>query len=268
MTNLRKLFSISNLPSLDKELILCHILKIERVDLYKKSDIEIQDKTNKAFTDLVKKREEGFPLAYITGIKPFWDDEFQVNESTLIPRPESELLVETAISFDLENCSLLELGTGSGAIGMSIAKEKPFWTCTLTDKSFEALSVARENMKALNLKNSVLIQHDWHKRWLFEPMDLIISNPPYIYRNDLDGDEDGIWFEPPSALFSEKKGLADISTIVKNSVTFLKENGKLLLEHGFDQKDPINKMANQNDYSDVSFLKDLNGKWRVACLTK
>mgnify|MGYP003326567160 FL=1 len=121
---------------------------------------------------------------------------------------------------------------------------------------------------ALNLKNSVLIQHDWHKRWLFEPMDLIISNPPYINRNDLDGDEDGIWFEPPSALFSEKKGLADISTIIKNSVTFLKENGKLLLEHGFDQKDPINKMANQNDYSDVSFLKDLNGKWRVACLTK
>ena len=156
---------------------MCHILKIERVDLYKKSDIEIQDTTNKAFTDLVKKREEGFPLAYITGIKPFWDDEFQVNESTLIPRPESELLVETAISFDLENCSLLELGTGSGAIGMSIAKEKPFWTCTLTDKSFEALSVARENMKALNLKNSVLIQHDWDKRWLFGPMDLIISNP-------------------------------------------------------------------------------------------
>ena len=268
MTNLRKLFSISNLPTFDKELILCHILKIERVDLYKKPDIEIQDTTNKAFTDLIKKREEGFPLAYITGIKPFWDDEFQVNESTLIPRPESELLVETAISFDLENCSLLELGTGSGAIGMSIAKEKPSWTCTLTDKSFEALSVARENMKALNLKNSVLIQHDWHKRWLFEPMDLIISNPPYIYRNDLDGDEDGIWFEPPSALFSEKKGLADISTIIKNSVTFLKENGKLLLEHGFDQKDPINKMANQNDYSDVSFLKDLNGKWRVACLTK
>ena len=123
-------------------------------------------------------------------------------------------------------------------------------------------------MKALNLKNSVLIQHDWDKRWLFGPMDLIISNPPYIYRNDLDGDEDGIWFEPPSALFSEKKGLADISTIIKNSVTFLKENGKLLIEHGFDQKDFIDEIANQNDYSDVSFLKDLNGKWRVACLTK
>jgi release factor glutamine methyltransferase len=99
-------------------------------------------------------------------------------------------------------------------------------------------------------------------------MDLIISNPPYINRNDLDGDEDGIWFEPPSALFSEKKGLADISTIIKNSVTFLKENGKLLIEHGFDQKDFIDEIANQNDYSDVSFLKDLNGKWRVACLTK
>ena len=156
MTNLRKLFSISNLPTLDKELILCHILKIERVDLYKKSDIEIQDTTNRAFTDLVKKREGGFPLAYITGIKPFWDDEFQVNESTLIPRPESELLVETAISFDLENCSLLELGTGSGAIGMSIAKEKPFWTCTLTDKSFEALSVARENMKSVSYTHLTL----------------------------------------------------------------------------------------------------------------
>ena len=111
MTNLRKLFSISNLPTLDKELILCHILKIERVDLYKKSDIEIQDTTNKSFTDLIKKREEGFPLAYITGIKPFWDDEFQVNESTLIPRPESELLVETAISIDSVSYTHLTLPT-------------------------------------------------------------------------------------------------------------------------------------------------------------
>ena len=206
----------NKIDSPDAEIIFQHVLKIDKAKIYSDIKKEINKKDLSSIDLIVEERLKGKPLAYLIGKKGFWKNSFIVTPDVLVPRPETETLVDAILKENLQGKTLLELGTGSGAIGMSIAKEKPFWTCTLTDKSFEALSVARENMKALNLKNSVLIQHDWNKRWLFEPMDLIISNPPYIYRNDLDGDEDGIWFEPPSALFSEKKGLADISTIVKN----------------------------------------------------
>ena len=156
-------------------------------------------------------------MAYLINQKGFWKNDFYVDSSVLIPRPETELLVEKILEHNLDGKDLLELGVGSGIISISLGLEKEKLNLLGTEKSLNALMIANKNLIRLQAKNIVFINHDWNSKWLFPKMDYIVSNPPYVDENELEGDEDGIWFEPKEALFSKDEGMKDLKTIISKA---------------------------------------------------
>ena len=253
---------------LDAELILGFVENKRREKIFSNLNSFLNDKKIDLFRKLVEKRKNGFPLAYITGKKDFWKSEFKVNSSVLIPRPETELIVEEVLKQNLTNKKILELGTGSGNISISIMKENPNVKIYATDKSIKALLVAKNNSKLNKTEKIIFINHDWNEDWLFPSLDIIISNPPYVDKNSLNKEADGVWHEPKEALFSKKSGLFDIQVILEKSFNILKTEGKIFIEHAPFQAEKISEFSKKIGYKGIIHKKDLNKDIRISIATK
>ncbi len=217
------------------------------------------------FESVLKRRLKGEPIAYITGHREFWSMNLKVTADTLIPRPETELLVELAVaSLSNDCCNVLDMGTGSGAIALAIASEKPNCQVLASDISEAALIVARENARSLSLSNVNFIQSDWGKSIPQQKFNLIVSNPPYIETNDSHLQQGDLRFEPSIALSAKGNGLADLQTVVDYAKQNLKSSGKLLMEHGFEQHRSVKKLLNQAGFKKVEGWRDIFGNYRVT----
>ncbi len=253
---------------LEAEILISYSLGNKREFLYSNPKHKISNSEFSKISILLEKRLKGVPVAYLTEKKSFWKNEFYINDSVLVPRPETETIMESILREDLNNAVLLELGTGSGILALSIAQENPSSAIFATDISIDALEVSKKNSLNMGCKNVIFINHDWNNEWLFPNLDYVISNPPYVDKKSLLGNEDGLWHEPETALFSEANGLFDLNVIIKKSYAFLKPQGKLFLEHAPSQKDAIVKMSKQNKYSNIEHIKDLNEDFRVSIIQK
>lgn len=211
------------------------------------------------------RRCHGEPLAYITGRWWFWDLELEVAPCTLIPRPDTELLVEQALELVLPpNAKVLDLGTGTGAIALSLAKARPDWQVTAVDYSDEAVALAKRNCERLGLNNCLVQQSDWFSALTGQQFQLIISNPPYIDADDHNLQQGDVRFEPRSALVAPAHGLADLAIICAKAPQYLTENGWLWLEHGYQQADAVQKLLLEAGFSAVCSRKDYAGQWRIS----
>jgi release factor glutamine methyltransferase len=253
-------------PILDAEILLMYVLKISRAQLYT-HDRQFTQEEQQQFQDLLERRIKGEPIAYLIGHKEFWSLGFVVTPAVLIPRPETELLVEKILSlFPAKTASLCitDLGTGSGAVALSLAVERPHWIIYAVDKSAAALRVAQENAKRFNISNVIFIESDWCKGLPTRQFDVIVSNPPYVEQQDkhlLQGD---VRFEPKSALVAGEDGLQDIRQIIVQASQILKPRGLLLLEHSPEQVSAILQLLHQSGFEHVSVIKDLAGLERVT----
>ena len=261
-------------PRFTADVLLAHTLKVRRLDLYLQYDRPLDQGELAKFKVLIRKRASGEPVAYITGIKGFWEHEFKVSPHVLIPRPDTETLVEKALAF-LSNVQgtpqVLELGVGSGAVIISLAKAFPDMTCFATDLSQDALDIAKENAIDMACDNLLFLAGSWFSPFKEEPMfHLIISNPPYIPSADIaDLQPEVQHFEPHLALDGGFEGLDFLSIIISEGERFLLPGGALMLEMGFDQKNGVKALAMQSgDYQSIEFIKDLAGHDRVAVLKK
>ena len=247
-------------------LLLRHALDVPDAWLIAHRDDAIDVAQAEAFRNLIERRARGEPVAYLTGTRGFHDIELQVAPGVLIPRPETELLVELAlqrIPADAD-CNVADLGTGSGAIALAIARARPQARVVATDASGAALDVARGNAERLRLGNVEFRQGDWYAGLAGEPFDVIVSNPPYIAEGDPHLREGDLRFEPAAALASGADGLDAIRVIVRGAREHLRNGGWLLLEHGFDQGADVRDLLLDHGLAEVFTQNDLEGRERVT----
>ncbi len=265
--SISELTGYSDSARLDADLILCHVLSIPRTAIITQDQMALEAEQIKQVQQLIEKRKQSYPIAYITGSRSFWDLDLKVTKDTLIPRPETELLVEMALSLyaEDENIQLLDLGTGSGAIAIAIAKARPNWNVVASDKSSAALSVARHNIEKYQLKNISLVTSQWFDDIpTKQKFDLILSNPPYIESNDPHLQQGDVQHEPRSALSSGIDGLDDIRLLIPSAYDYLKTKGWLWLEHGFDQAQRIKDLFDNYHYTNIKQILDLAGHTRIS----
>jgi len=252
---------------IDAELLLMHVLSVPRAWLVSHGSDEIDAAKRATFEALIARRASGEPVAYITGVRGFHAIDLRVTPDVLIPRAETELLVDLAlrrIPVDTE-CRVADLGTGSGAIALAIAQARPRAEVLATDASATALDVARGNAARLDLRNVAFAQGDWCVA-LDESraFDLIVSNPPYIADDDPHLRQGDLRFEPHVALASGADGLDAIRVIVRDARRHLRSGGRLLLEHGFEQGAAVLALFTQHGYSEIFTERDLEGRERVS----
>jgi len=253
-------------PRLDAEVLLMHVCSLDRSSLITRNETALTGKQLNMLENLLHRRKRGEPVAYITGTREFWSMELEVTPGTLIPRPETELLVEKALEHiprDTE-WTIADLGTGSGAIALVIAKERPRCRVMATDISLAALEVARPNAKKIGLTNVDFRAGDWFAPLVGETFDMLVSNPPYIRADDPHLKQGDLRFEPATALVSGADGLDAIRHIVRHAREFLSPDGWLLFEHGWDQAEAIGDYLRQQGYRDIVCHTDLTGHARVA----
>lgn len=257
----------SDSARLDAELLLGKILGKKRSYLFAWPEQELTLDQQLAFQSLITQRLQGTPVAYLLGHREFWGLELEVSTATLIPRPDTELIVQLALE-RLANHSaptLLDLGTGTGAIALALATERPEAKIIATDKSVEALAVAQRNQQKLQLKNVSFLVSDWFNALAhIDRFDMIISNPPYIAETDPHLRQGDLRFEPRSALSSGVDGLRDLSHLIQTAPSYLKATGWLLLEHGYDQRSAITQLLKTTGYTEVACYQDLAGNDRVS----
>lgn len=262
----------SDSPRLDLEVLLCHILGKSRAWLYTWPEHELNPDHQAQFDTLFKRRLQGEPVAHLTGSREFWSLPLKVNRATLIPRPETEVLVEVALAlcetspaFQQQQApSVLDLGTGTGAIALALASEQPRWQITAVDRMPAAVALAEENRAALGFNNARILQSDWFDALQDERFDLIVSNPPYIDPQDPHLREGDVRFEPLSALVAEERGLADIRIIAEGARAHLNHRGWLLVEHGWEQGKGVRKLFSECGYTDVETRLDYAGRERLT----
>ena len=248
---------------LDIELLILDLLKIDKNILYREDPV-LSSRQLKELEALVRRREQGEPLAYILKSKGFWSLDLFVDENVLVPRPETEIIIEKILeSFDTSEKTVLDLGTGSGAIGLSLSKERKDWGVFCSDISFDAIKVARKN-KYKNEVDAIFINSDWLEAYADNTFDIIVSNPPYIDPDDPRIHSDGLKYEPIHALISDQKGLKDIETIICQSQEVLVNKGSLFIEHGHDQSGEVELLLEKYNFSDIRKFQDLNGDDRVC----
>src|SRR5918996_5657561 len=233
MAEAEQRLSASPTPRLDAEVLLCKALKIARGHLYSAPEEKVRPEQQIYYHRLITERMQGVPIAYLIGWREFWSLRIEVNRHTLIPRPETEHLVEAALDLVRAQGSsiIADLGTGSGAIALAIASEYPDTQITATDLSGEALEVARQNAVRLGLHNIQFRRGDWCEALVGERFDLILSNPPYVASNDPCLGQGDLRFEPPEALLGGKDGLTAIRRIIAEAGGYLRPGGWLVLEH-------------------------------------
>ena len=250
----------------DAHSILAHVLGGNRAWLAAHAEDRLTRAQAASFFALAKRRREGEPVAYLTGTREFWGLALAVTDAVLIPRPETEALVEFALSVlpaDHET-RVLDLGTGSGAIALALAHERPRAHVLATDHSREALDVAQENARRLGLNNVNFQASDWYTCVPEWEWDLIVSNPPYVAPGDPHLSEGDLRFEPPVALTAPDAGLAALRAIVMGAYARLVPGGWLIVEHGFDQSDPVQTLFQSAGFAKITPLRDLAGIPRIA----
>lgn len=260
-----KLSTISDSAKLDARLLTCHACKTEQTQLISHPEQEITAEQEKIFESNLNRRCEGEPLAYITGKKEFWSLDFKVNEHVLIPRPETELLVELTLKeiLNLKTPRILDLGTGSGAIAISLANERKDAKVLATDISPQALDIAKKNAKQ-HKTEIIFIQSIWYEKLAEKMFDVIICNPPYIAEDDLNLERYVYQHEPSKALISDKNGLQDLEIVIAGAKQHLGAAGYLAVEHGFQQADKVQKLFKQFEFSSIQTHKDLAGLERAT----
>jgi release factor glutamine methyltransferase len=261
-----RLNAVSTSPQLDAEILLHAITGIHRAMAYARPEQILSNEQMEDLQLVLVRRERGEPIAYITGTQEFWSMPLDVSPAVLIPRPETELLVERALELvSLEHPSrVLDLGTGSGAIALAVAHARAHAQVIAVDLSQDALAVAAGNRRALAIGNLELKQSDWFSGLHGERFDVIVSNPPYIAIDDPDIAPDVAAFEPALALIAGPTGLEAIERIARDACHHLLPNGWLLLEHGWKQGAEVRSALVQHGYSHVRSRSDLAGHDRVT----
>lgn len=255
----QQLFKVSDTPKLDAEVLLCHVLEKDRSYLISWPEKEIEGSQLKKFQHLLEQRQQGHPVAHIIQQREFWSLNFQVSNDTLIPRPDTELIVEKILNnhAELPAKSLLDLGTGSGAIAVAIASERPQWNIIATDQSLNALQLAEKNALQHGINNIKFKPGNWFEAIDDQRFDIIVSNPPYIAESDPHLNQGDVRFEPSSALVSGADGLNDIRLITQHARQHLNSNGMLIIEHGYDQKKAVHSIFEQAGFKDIQQHHDL-----------
>lgn len=250
---------------IDAIYLLTHVLKTNTAWLFLHHDEMLTDAQQQGFFELTKKRSQGLPIAYLTKTRGFWALDLMVNEQVLIPRPETELLVELALKILPEDqvCHIADLGTGSGAIALSLAHERPNWQIDAVDLSKEALNIATLNAQNLQLNNIHFYHGSWCQALPHQNYDAIISNPPYLSQNDPHLQQGDLRFEPKMALASGITGLEAYELIIKQAKNYLKPKGLLMLEHGFEQRAALSYLLEQANYQNLQVFDDYQNHPRV-----
>ena len=279
----KKLTGYSTSPRIDCEVILSTAIEQTRTYLYTWPEKTLSDHQQKIFLQNLDRRINGEPIAYIVGQKEFWSLSLFVNESTLIPRPESELLVEVTLELLSDVSSeciaavkIADLGTGTGAIALALASENSQWQVWGLENNKNALELAKKNQQQLDLPNVTLLLSDWFSalsekesdeesfQKLVQPFNIIVSNPPYIDINDKHLQEGDVRFEPLSALVADNHGLADIEIIIRQASAYLLQSGWLVFEHGNQQAEAVAGCFKKYGFQNVFTRNDLAGHPRVT----
>ncbi|MEX6501728.1 peptide chain release factor N(5)-glutamine methyltransferase [Pseudomonas zhanjiangensis] len=270
MASIESLLSAADLPDsptprLDAELLLANALGKSRSYLLTWPEREVAAEPAARFAADLKRRRAGEPVAYILGRQGFWSLELEVAAHTLIPRPDTELLVETALELlPATPAAALDLGTGTGAIALALASERPAWRVTGVDRVAEAVALAERNRQRLKLDNVAFIESQWFSALAGRRYHLIVSNPPYIAASDRHLGEGDVRFEPSSALVAGVDGLDDIRQIIAQAPMYLEAGGWLLLEHGFEQAAAVRDLLSAGGFDAVQSRRDLGGHERIS----
>ena len=263
----RALLSVSDSPRLDAEILLCLVLAQERSHLRAWPEKQLTVEQRRHFEALLRQRLSGIPIAYLTGHREFWSREFEVSPDVLIPRPDTELLIELALELMRADTpyKLVDLGTGSGIIGITLAAERPLAEITATDISPKALAIARRNADKHHIRNIVFVKGNWFDNLPTDAQfNLVISNPPYIAAEDPHLTQGDVRFEPQNALIAERQGLGAIESIADTARKHLLSPGHLLIEHGYDQQHQVQSIFKKLGYKQVKTHRDLSGQPRVT----
>lgn len=265
----QRLQTISDSARLDSEVLLAFVLKRERSYLLAFPERIPSDTEQQQYQQLLDRRASGEPVAHIIGRREFWSLDLIVNADTLIPRPDTEVLVEFVLErFDQSPLKLADLGTGTGGIALALASERPLWTITATDQSEKALAIARQNAQNLGLKTVQFMAGHWFDALPDNDYDVIVSNPPYICDNDPHLQQGDVRFEPMSALASGADGLDDIRLLISQAPDYLKNGGWLVLEHGYDQPQAVTDLFKDHGYQHIEQRRDYGGNPRVTAAQK
>ncbi len=258
---------LSDSARLDVELLLARVLEKDRSYLFTWPEKTLTEEQQAEFEALFSRRLTGEPIAHILGEREFWSLPLSVDASTLIPRPDTELLVELALGLLPQGpASIVDLGTGTGAIALALASENTHWNIVALDQSSAACALAESNRSRLGFDKVQVRQSDWFSaiEQNSKFFDLIVSNPPYIDKDDHHLSEGDVRFEPLSALVAEESGLADIKHITACAPRFLNDGGWLLFEHGYQQAESVRNILMSSGFESVRSEKDLNGNGRAT----
>jgi len=274
MTIIASLLRGAELPDsptarLDVELLLAAALGKPRSFLHTWPERIVSTEAALMFASYLERRRSGEPVAYILGQQGFWKLDLEVAPHTLIPRPDTELLVEAALELHAATpsqapVSVLDLGTGTGAIALALANERPFWEVTAVDRVLEAVALAERNRQRLHLDNATVLSSHWFSALEGRHFDLIISNPPYIASADPHLVQGDVRYEPSSALVAGIDGLDDIRLIIAQAPQYLEAGGWLLLEHGYDQAAAVRDLMANQKFERVQSRMDLGGHERIT----
>ena len=270
MTIIASLLRAAELPDspsarLDAELLLAAALGKSRSYLHTWPEKIVSSESALTFAEYLLRRRAGEPVAYILGQQGFWKLDLEVAPHTLIPRPDTELLVETALDLlPASPARVLDLGTGSGAIALALASERPAWHITAVDRVLEAVALAERNRQRLQLDNVHVLTSHWFSALDGQRFDLIISNPPYIAAGDVHLGQSDVRFEPESALVAGVDGLDDIREIIQAAPQHLNAGGQLMLEHGYDQAAAVRQLLLDAGFEQVESRKDLGTHERIT----
>ncbi|HGN1704959.1 TPA: peptide chain release factor N(5)-glutamine methyltransferase [Providencia rettgeri] len=257
--------SASDSAKRDAEILLEHVTGRSRTYLFAFGETQLSTEEYQQAELLLQRREKGEPIAYIVGEREFWSLPLYVSPATLIPRPDTECIVEQALA-RLTNPAnqLLDLGTGTGAIALALATELPQSTVIGVDFNPDAVALAQRNQQRLNISNVQFMQSDWFTSLSIKQFDMIISNPPYIDENDSHLREGDVRFEPLTALIAKNAGLADLMHIISESRKYLKYQGWLLLEHGWTQGLAVRDLFKEHGYTNIDTCFDYGGRERIS----
>lgn len=261
-----RLSQTSDTPHLDAEVLLCHCLSKNRSYLRAWPEHHPSEVQSLQFWTLIEQRCLGEPIAYLTGQREFWSRAFMVSPAVLIPRPDTELLIELSLQHLPSNqaCKIIDLGTGSGILAITLAAERPLADVIATDISTSALNIAKKNAQQLAVGNLRFLISDWFDTVTESNFDLVISNPPYIAADDPHLQQGDVRFEPESALISHEEGLKDIRLLAEQARNHLKPNGRLLIEHGYNQQTQVQAILQSFNYRQIQTHPDLSGNPRVT----
>lgn len=257
-------FNQSDSPKRDAEILLSFVTGRARTYLLAFGETPLTAEQLAALEPLAARREQGEPVAYLVGEREFWSLPLSVSSATLIPRPDTECLVEQALAYlPATPCRILDLGTGTGAIALALASERPDCTVIGVDIKADAVALACHNAQKLAINNVDFLQSSWFDSVSGRFM-LIVSNPPYIDANDPHLNEGDVRYEPHSALVAEAEGVADLAEIIRQSPAYLEVGGWLMLEHGWQQATVVQKLLNKTGFSAVMTYKDYGNNDRVT----